>query len=178
MYYDYGPTGNVVYRDKKVYVNNTLVGDAAAYDRSVFALADASPTTEATSNRPDEWLPLGTFAVLPPNGDDNTPSQTMQLAMNKQGGVSGVLFDLSSNTTTPIHGSLDRSTQRVAFTLGTDSAQVAETGLYNLTKNEVSLLVHKQDAKTQVYTLVHLKTPPEDTKKGDKDSVAATDDVR
>ena len=166
FYYDYGPTGNVVYRDSQVYVNDTLVGDAAAYNRSVFALADATPATEATSKQPDEWLPLGAFAVLPPNDDGNTPSQTLQLAVNKTGSVSGVLFDLSNDTTTPIHGSVDRSTQRVAFTLGSDSTKVAETGLYNLTQNEVSLLVHKQDEKTQVYTLVHLKTPPQDAKDG------------
>ena len=157
-----------------MYVNNSLVGDAAAYDQSVFTLADATPTVEAAASQPDEWLPLGTFAVVPPN-DDNTPSRTLQLAMNKQGSVSGVVFDLSNNTTTPIHGSVDRSTQRVAFTLGADSAQVAETGLYNLTKNEVSVLVHQQNEKAQVYTLVHLKTPSEDTK-DNQDTVADKDD--
>jgi hypothetical protein len=153
-------------------VNNTLVGDADAYDQSVFALADATPTTEAASDKSDEWLPMGTFALLPPNDDDNTSSRTLQLAVNKEGGVSGVLFDLSTDATTPIHGSVDRSTQRVAFTLGADSTVVAETGLYNLTKNEVSLLVHKQNEKPQVYTLVHLQTPPKDAKdsEGDKDS--------
>jgi hypothetical protein len=156
-----------------VYVNNALVGSTNAYDQSVFALADATPTTEAASNQPDEWLPLGTFAVLPPNDSDKTPLQTLQLAVNKKGSVSGVLFDLSSDTTTPIHGSVDRSTQRVAFTLGADSTKVAETGLYNLTKNEVSLLVHKQNEKPQVYTLVDLKTPPSDAK-GSKDSKTTT----
>jgi hypothetical protein len=162
-----------VYRDNKVYVNDTVVSDANAYDQSVFALADATPTTVATSDQPDKWLPLGTFAVLPPNADDKTPSQTLQLAVNKEGSVSGMLFNLSNDTSTPIHGSVDRSTQRVAFTLGTDSTIVAETGLYNLTKNDVSLLVHNQKEKPQVYTLVHLKTPPKDAtdskdNKGDK----------
>jgi hypothetical protein len=156
-------------------VNDTLVGNADAYNQSVFVLADATPKTKTTSNQPEEWLPLGTFAVVPPNDDDKTPSQTLQLAVNKDGSVSGSLFDLSKDTTTPIHGSVDRSTQRVAFTLGVDSTEVAETGLYNLTKNEVSLLVHKKDEKPQVYTLVHLKTPPKDAKdskdtKEDKDN--------
>jgi hypothetical protein len=158
-----------------VYVNDTLVSDANTYNQSVIALADAIPATEATSDKPDEWLPLGTFAVLPPNDDDKTPSQTLQLAMNKEGSVSGTLFDVSNDTTTPIHGSVDRSTQRVAFTLGTDSTKVAETGLYNLTKNEASLLVHKQNEKPQVYTLVHLKTPPKDAK-GEKENKDDKDD--
>lgn len=161
-----------MYRNNRVYVNDTPVANADAYDQSVFALADAAPTVAATSSQSDEWLPLGTFAVVPPNSGDDTSSQTLQLAMNKQGTISGVLFDLSNNTTTSVHGSVDRSTQRVAFTLGTDSAEVAETGLYNLTKDDVSLLVHKRDGKTQVYTLVHLKTPPKDetANKDDKDS--------
>jgi hypothetical protein len=166
-----------VYRNNQVYVNGAVVGAAEAYDRSVFALANATPTTEATNNQPDEWLPLGTFAVLPPNDGGKRPSQTLQLAVNKQGSVSGVLFDLSNDTTTPIHGSVDRSTQRVAFTLGTDSTVVAETGLYNLTKNEVSLLVHKQNEKTQVYTLVHLKAPPQDAKDKDHQDNKVTGDV-
>lgn len=162
-----------------MYVNDTLVGDAAAYGRSVFALADATPTAEAMSPQSDEWLPLGTFAVLPPNDDDKTPSQTLQLAINKQGGVSGVLFDLSADTATPIHGSVDRSTQRLAFTLGADSTAVAETGLYNLTKGKVSVLVHQQNEKTRVDTLVRLKTPPKDAPAGKGDQeVQDNDDVR
>jgi hypothetical protein len=40
-------------------------------------------------------------------------------------------------------------------------------------KNEVSLLVHKQNEKPQVYTLVHLRMPPNDAK-GSKDSKKTT----
>jgi hypothetical protein len=151
IYYDYGPGDNVVYRNKEVYINDGLVGTTDAYTKSVFALANASPAIDATSDQPDEWLPLGTFAVLR-NDDDNKPSQTLQLAMNKNGSISGVLFDLPKDTSTPIHGSLDRTMQRVTFDLGPKSGLVAETGIYNLTQDEATLLVHKEGEKPQTYT--------------------------
>ncbi len=159
IYYDYGPDGNVVYRDNQVYVNDSPVGTAAAYAQSAITLAAAGVATETSTDQADEWLPLGTFAVLQANGDSQ-PSQTLQLAMNKNGTVSGVLFDLVKDTSTPIHGSLERATQRVAFDLGAKSGLVAETGFYNLTKDQVTLLVHKGKEQPLTYTLVRFQSPP------------------
>ena len=163
VYYDYCPQGNVVYRNGNVYVNNNLVGTTDAYTQSAIALANASPATDAAYDQVDTWLPLGTFAVLPKNGD-TTPSRTLQLAIHKNGNISGVLFDLLKGKATPVRGSLDRATQRVAFDLGANSGLVAETGIFNLTKDEVSLLVHKENAEPEVYTLVRFETPPTDKK--------------
>jgi hypothetical protein len=166
IYYDYGPGGNVVYRNNEVYVNGNLAGTPDAYAKSVTALANASPGTDAKNNQPGEWLSLGTFAVLRKGADDK-PSQTLQLGMDKNGSVSGMLFDLPKDTATPIRGSLDRATQRVAFDLGAKSGLVAETGLYNLTKDEVTLLVHKGNEKPKTYTLVRFQTPPANPKEKD-----------
>jgi hypothetical protein len=170
LYYDYGPGGNVVYRDKHVYVNGNPVGTTEVYEKSVTDLANASTATDAANDQPGQWLPLGTFAVLRDGGDDK-PSQTLQLAMDKNGNVSGVLFDLQKDTSTPVSGSLDRATQRVAFNLGANSGLVAETGIYNLTKDEVPVLVHKGNEKPQAYTLVRFQTPPEGEKDKSKDIV-------
>lgn len=161
LYYDYGPEGNVIYRDENVYLNNNLVGTADEYAKSAFALANASPATDSASDQPDAWLPLGTFALLPHDGDTK-PSKTVQLALNKDGSISGVLFDLPEDTSTPIHGSVDRKTQRVAFDLGADSGLVAETGIYNLTQDEVTLLVHAQGEEPKTCTLVRFQSPPTD----------------
>lgn len=166
VYYDYGPGGNVVYRNDQVYVNGAAVGTAASYADSAIALANASPGTDATSDQAGDWLPLGTFAVLR-NGSGTEPSLTMQLALSKSGSISGVLFDLPNDTSTPVHGSLDRATQRVAFDLGAKSGQVAETGLYNLAKDSVALLVHKGNEKPQTYTLVRFQSPPSGAKEAD-----------
>jgi hypothetical protein len=131
-------------------------------------VSDATDATDATDNQSEQWMPLGTFAVLTQDGDTQ-PSQTLQLALDKNGSISGVLFDLTKDTSTPIHGSLDRTTQRVAFDLGAESGMVAETGLYNLTKDEVTLLVHNGTEQPETYTLVRFQTPPADA---DKEGVA------
>jgi hypothetical protein len=162
IYYEYGPNGNVVYRNDEVYVNGGSAGTTDAYTKSAIALANSGATT-ASDDQPSEWLPLGTFAVLQHDGD-NKPSQTLQLAMDKNGNISGVLFDLTKDTSTPVRGSLDRKTQRVAFDLGAKSGLVAETGIYNLTKDKVALLVHKGNEKPQTYTLVRFQSPPTDAK--------------
>jgi hypothetical protein len=149
----------VVYRDNQVYVNGAVVGTSDAYTSSAWALANAGPASNATDDQPGDWLPLGTFAMLR-SADDTRPSLTLQLAVNKSGGISGVLFDLLSDTSTPIRGSVDRATQRVAFDLGAKSGLVAETGFYNLTRDKVTLLVHKRNAKPQTYTLVRFRSLP------------------
>lgn len=162
IYYDYGPNGNVVYRDANVYVNGQLVGTTDAYAKSATALADVGGTANTADDKAEDWLPFGTFAVLRKDADAK-PSQTIQLAMNKDGNISGVLFDLTKDTSTPIHGSLDRKTQRVAFGLGDNLGLVAETSYYNLTKNEVPLLVHSGSGKPEIYTLIRFEHPPTDT---------------
>jgi hypothetical protein len=159
IYYDYGPGGNVVYRNHNVYVNGALYGTTDTYTNSVLALAKASPAANATGDQPGDWLPLGTFAVLRSDGD-TTPSLTLQLALDKSGSISGVLFDLPKGTSTPVRGALDRATQRVAFDLGAQSGLVAETGIYNLTQDTVTLLVHKGNQQPQTYTLVRFQSPP------------------
>lgn len=168
IYYDYGPRGNVVYRDHQVYVNGALAGTSGAYANSAVALATAGPVggVGADQDQPGDWLPLGTFAVLR-NADDAQPSLTLQLAVNKSGGISGVLFDLRSDTSAAVRGSVDRATQRVAFDLGAKSGLVAETGFYNLTRDTLTLLVHKGSAEPQTYTLIRFRSPPPGAKEED-----------
>jgi hypothetical protein len=149
-----------------VYVNGALAGTADAYTSSVIALAHANPAASAANDQPGDWLSLGTFAVLRKEGDTK-PSRTLQLAMSKSGSISGVLFDLRKDTSTPVRGSLDRATQRVVFDLGAKSGLVAETGIYNLTEDHVTLLVHKPNEKPQSYTLVRFQSPPAGAKEKD-----------
>jgi hypothetical protein len=42
----------------------------------------------------------------------------------------------------PGRNSEDKQTQRVAFTVGENTTNVVETGLYNLTKDEAPCLIH------------------------------------
>ena len=161
VYYGYGPGGNVVYKNDDVYVNGNRTGTAGEYTKSASTLASVNPSSESPNDGAD-WLPLGTFA-LSRQGSGDKPSQVVQLAVDKSGAISGSLFNTTNDTSAPIHGSVDRATQRAAFALGDKSGLVAETGIYNLTRDKAGLLVHQGSEKPQHFSLTRLKAPPADT---------------
>jgi hypothetical protein len=105
-----------------------------------------------------EWMPLGTFAVST-DQRESTPSRIMQLAVNRDGVISGTLYNTTSDNTQPIQGKVDQQTQRAAFRIGDNENLVAETGLYNLTQEDVPLLVHYGPDKTETYLLARLPAP-------------------
>jgi hypothetical protein len=63
------------------------------------------------------------------------------------------------DTTTPIYGSLDKKTQRVAWTIGKKNDRVFDTGIYNLTKSEAPVLVHIGNTRTMQMLLVRVSPP-------------------
>jgi len=134
VYYDYG--SNVTYQDDSVYVN----------DQS----ADG------------DWLPLGVFALT--KTDAEKSDVTIQLAVNKQGVIRGNYTDIVTNKTQVVQGSVDKETQRVAFTVGDNTTNIVETGLYNLTKDEAPALLHFGKDRTEQWLLVRLQNPEADTK--------------
>jgi hypothetical protein len=106
-------------------------------------------------------MPLGTFAVST-SEKETDPSRVMQLAVDRQGIISGTMFNTSTDQTQAIQGQVDKETQRVAFRIGDNENIVAETGLYNLTQSEAQLLVHYGAERTETFLLVRLDAPPED----------------
>jgi len=156
-YYDYGPGGNVVYSSDGVYVNDEPVGTAADYAQSAAELA-AVDRAAVNVQAGSEWLPLGTFA-LATDQNDTDPSRVIQLAVDKQGIVSGSMFNEATDKTFPIQGRVDKDTQRVAFTIGDNPDQVMETGIYNLTQEQTPVLVHKGTDQTDTNLLIRLEQP-------------------
>jgi hypothetical protein len=176
-YYDYGPYGNVVYRDNYVYVNDQQVGTAEDYAQSA---AELAMVTEEQMNAEHEWMPLGTFAVATKQ-DETNPPRVAQLAYdNKQGLISGTIFNRDSNNLYTLQGKVDPQTQRVAFTVGKDPNVVMETGLYNLTQNETPVLVHFGANKTATYLFTRLEEPESQGSQGPGTTAAAppADDFR
>jgi hypothetical protein len=155
VYYDYG--NNVTYEDDNVYVNGDSVGtseqyyDQAAQIASTGAAADAPPD--------GDWLPLGVFAFTKP--DQTTSDISIQLAVNKEGVIRGNYTDSATNQNQVVQGSIDKQTQRAAFTVGDNKTSVIETGLYNLTKDEAPCLLHIGKDRTEQWLLVRLKQQPE-----------------
>ena len=153
MYYDYGNTVN--YQDNGVYVNGENVGTAEEYYNQASTLASTGAAAETPAD--GEWLPLGVFALTKANATES--DVTIQLAVNKQGIIRGNSTDTKTDKNQVIQGSVDKNTQRVAFTVGDNAATVVETGLYNLTKDESPCLIHMGSEKTEQWLLVRLKKP-------------------
>ena len=116
--------------------------------------------TPANPDAPAEWLPLGTFA-LSENETDKDPSRVVQLAVDKDGIVSGTMHNKATNQTFPIEGRVDKETQRVAFTVGDAKDVVFETGIYNLTQQQTPVLVHG-DGREETYLLLRIEQPKTD----------------
>jgi hypothetical protein len=158
VYYDYGDTGNVVYQDNSVYIGGQQVATSDEFAESAAALATVAPPATEDEAAAAEWMPLGTFAVST-DQREKEPSRIIQLAVDKQGVISGTMVNTLTDESQPVQGQVDKQTQRVAFRIGDNQDVVAETGLYNLTQNDVPLLVHYGVDKTENYLLVRLDAP-------------------
>ncbi len=156
MYYDYG--NNVTYQDNSVYVNGDSVGTAEQYYDQATTIASTGAAAEAPAD--GDWLPLGVFALT--KTDTDKSDVTIQLAVNKQGIIRGNSTDTETNKNQVVQGSVDKQTQRVAFTVGDNSTEVVETGLYNLTKDEAPCLIHFGKDRTEQWLLVRLHKPDGD----------------
>jgi len=153
VYYDYG--NNVTYEDNSVYVNGDSVGTTEQYYDQAASIASTGATAQAPTD--GDWLPLGVFALT--KSDTTKSDVTVQLAVNKQGVIRGNYTDTATNKNQVIQGSVDKKTQRVAFTVGDNTTNVIETGLYNLTKDEAPCLLHFGSDRTEQWLLVRLKNP-------------------
>jgi hypothetical protein len=156
VYYDYGTGGNVVIQDNSVYINQQEVASVEEYAQSAGALAAVPPPEDQAEAEDQEWMPLGTFAISTSDEDTDTHAE-IQLAVSKEGILSGTYYDAKSDTPRAVQGSVDKETQRVAFRIEGSQA-VIETGLYNLTQSEAPVMVHTADGKdVKYYMLVRLE---------------------
>ncbi len=173
IYYDYG--NNVTYQDDQVYYGDTPVASADQYYQQASDLAQSNPPDKG---KDDQWTPLGVFGLV--QGDQTDASAVFQLAVNKTGAVGGNFADMLSGSNLVVHGAVDQKTQRAAWTVGDNKDTVYEAGIYNLTKEEVPVLVHYGKERTQQWTLVRLKQPEgqdggaqDDASKGDAPAPSA-----
>jgi len=147
--FDYGD--NITYQGDNVYYGSQPAGTQQQYYQEASNLANTSaPQPENT-----QWLPLGVFGLV--EGESKQPTITFQLAINKAGTIRGNAVSGGSATTLVVQGAVDKKTQRVCWTVGTNKTIVYDTGLYNLTKSEAPILVHTGPKFTQQELLVRLK---------------------
>jgi hypothetical protein len=148
--YDYGST--VLYQGGDVYVEGQPAGSYAQYYDQASSLAASG---DAKQSDKADWLSLGVFGMV--QGQQTDPTMIFQLAVNHQGIIRGNFYNTVTDTTEPVHGAVDKKTQRVAWTMGDNKSTVIDTGLANLTKDEGPALVHFGKDRTEEWLLVRLK---------------------
>ncbi len=82
---------------------------------------------------------------------------TIQLAVDRQGIIRGNYTNTATDKTQLVQDSVDKQTQRVAITVGDNTTNIVETGLYNLTKDEAPMLIHFGKDRAEQWLLVRLE---------------------
>lgn len=155
MPYAYGE--NVYYSGDQVYYGDQPVATADEYTQQAATLAASAP--EAAPDKAD-WMPLGVFALTPDGQPSGTePSLYMQLAISKQGVISGTLKNTINGKVQPLEGMADKKNQRVAWTVKDQDRPIMETGIANLTQDTSPALIHFADGQTQQWLMVRLPEP-------------------
>jgi len=151
--YDYG--SSVVYQGDNVYMNGQDAGTTQQFAEQATTIASQGQTANAPPT--DDWKPLGVFALV--QGDDKTSNYIFQLAVNKNGIIRGNYYDGVMDTNTEVFGSVDKKTQRAAWTVGKKKDRVFEAGIYNLTQPECPCLLHLGTQSTTQMMLVRVQQP-------------------
>ncbi len=155
MYYDYGTT--TVYEGDSVYVNGDAVATQEEY--ATQATQIAATAEKATPAKDEAPKPLGVFGMV--QGDEKTATQFVQLALGKEGIISGEYYNGTTDVTEKLAGAVDAKTQRAAWTVADRKTIVYEVGIANLTKDETTMLIHYGKDKTQQWILVRIPEPKE-----------------
>lgn len=163
VYYVYGPGGNVYYEGSEVYVNGEPAYSSTEYYNQAAAIAESAPSLDEEKAKTIEWMPLGVFSVVQDAAKEG--NLALQLAVSKEGIISGTVFNETNKSTHALEGSVDKKTQRAAWSFieGEGPKVIMETGIFNLSKDETNVLVHLGPKDTKIWTLVRLDKPAQNT---------------
>lgn len=170
--YAYG--NDITYQDGNVCLYGEPIATTADYYQTADSLAETGENANVPSAQPPsegdlfapqngtapasaQWLPLGVFTAIP--GNEKSSSMTFQLAVNKAGIIRGNYFNSSDKNVQQVQGAVDKKTQRATWIVVDRKNVIFDTGLYNLTKDESTMLVHMSPDTTQQWTLVRLSKP-------------------
>ena len=160
MYYNYGD--NVYYDGDSVYYGDQQVATADEYAQQAEAIATNIPADVKPA--PEDWMPLGVFAVTQDGESaDDDPTMFLQLAVSKQGIIAGSFQNTTAGTVKTVEGMVDKETQRVAWTPEGETRPLMETGISNLTQDTAGVLVHFENGDTQQWLLTRLNKPDDTT---------------
>jgi hypothetical protein len=153
--YSYGE--DVYYTDDQVYYGDQVVATTEEYADQAAAIATAAPSAAPAKG---DWLPLGVFAITQDGQASGAePSLYMQLAISKQGLITGTLKNTLTGKVQSLEGMADKTSQRVAWVVSGQERPIMETGLSNLTQDTGPALIHFADGQTQQWLMVRLPDP-------------------
>lgn len=137
--------------------------DYGDYDDDSYVYADTAQEITTSSAQPEqntEWMSLGVFTFTKEQGSTVTPNAYMQLAVDKNGNISGAYYNSTTDKVYPLDGIVDKETQRAAWMMSDNlESPIMETGIYNLTKDEAQVRTIFADGTTQNGLLIRLKQP-------------------
>lgn len=107
----------------------------------------------------NNWMPLGMFALSQDSEGGELAQEYLSLAISKDGLVSGAYVNVGDNETLEIEGAIDENSQRVVWKFVGQEWPVMESGLYNLTQEESSVLVHFSNMRTESRLFIRLNQP-------------------
>lgn len=105
-----------------------------------------------------EWLPLGVFAIGNSPNEAAVSNRIIQLALNRNGEISGIFYNTTTNMTFELIGTVVPETQRAYWSLtDTPDSPILSTGIYNLAEEELTpVQVYFPDGTGQIWILVRL----------------------
>ena len=148
--FEYRYDRNVVFHKDVIYVNGVAIATHHDFVSAARRLA-ADESVQPNS----KWTPIGTF-LLSTSPNSKIDPQVVQLAADQFGNISGVYFHWVSGAVHSVEGKVDTATQRVVFTIGAGKNITIETGLANLTDDEVRLWAHLPNHQSQTWLLARI----------------------
>ncbi len=145
----------MVAQTNAVYLNGDAVGTPQEYAVQANQIASTGQTAEPAADT--KWLPLGVFAIV--EGDQTSSDDVFQLAVDRQGVIRGNYHNIGTDQMESIAGAVDKTTQRAAWTIGSDKSPVYEAGIENLTMEQTPMLVHTGDGQSRQVNLIRLPEP-------------------
>lgn len=154
VYYDYGTT--VYYEGDDVYYEGEVLCTADEYAQQAQTIATSVPEEVPADV---DWMPLGIFAISDNDGSAEDSTLFLQLAISKDGVIAGTFQNTATDKSFEVEGTIDPDSQRAAWGPVGESWPIMETGIYNLTENEASALLHFENGETQQWTLFRMDEP-------------------
>jgi hypothetical protein len=167
LYWDYGYGGNIWYDNDYVYYDGRRTMNSNDYYGYLDDLCRDIPNIDKSEAEKMEWKPLGVFAVRREN--DTNSDRAMQLAVNRDGVITGTYFIEKNKEARPLAGRVDERTQRATWRFtDTDKNEddtIFETSVYNLTKPSTNVMVHfgPKASDAEVWQLVRMEQPASDS---------------